>query len=563
MARLLGTLPLNGAEKKVVLALKEQCPPDWIVIPGVRWAIRDRFVRDGEADAVVLAPNLGLLVVEVKGSAEIRVSNGEWERLENGKWIPVEPTPVEQAMGNAHTVCRILREEHRWSGQFPGLFGWLVVYPNGNASRVPAAFDSSTLATRAHMDHLGRKARDALLARGNEELGAQFTRALVEKAAVTLTSSDFRLVPADGAEEVLDDKAAIEALTRQQFHALSGLFQMPSVAIVGPAGSGKTVLALWHLQALHESGRRAVYVCFNKVLAESLRLANPTLSDCIKSVDRLFGEIAPSAARTSDPTHFHREHLPTEVFDRVTSQWNEEKKYDAVLVDEAQDFSDTQILALSVLRRKEGSWALFLDRQQDLYRVAPGGDVQADVVFRLQYNCRNTSLVNRAANGVSGNQVESHPDVPPGAPVQVEFVKRDQMANRAYQLASQWNGQVKGKDGHAPTIAILSPYVLERSAMAGHDRGHGIELRQSINGLGAKATAYFSTIKSFKGLEADCVVLVDAKLPGGPALAHEDLYVACTRAKLRLVLLTDDQVNKSGLEQAVLTGQLQTPAATS
>ncbi len=54
---------------------------------------------------------------------------------------------------------------------------------------------------------------------------------------------------------------------------------------------------------------------------------------------------------------------------------------------------------------------------------------------------------------------------------------------------------------------------------------------------------YFSTIRSFKGIEAAGVILVDAEVLGAnQALAAEDLYVACTRPTGRLaVIATSDE----------------------
>lgn len=111
------------------------------------------------------------------------------------------------------------------------------------------------------------------------------------------------------------------------------------------------------------------------------------------------------------------------------------------------------------------------------------------------------------------------------------------MANRAFQLAKEW------KTGGENSVAILSPFTYQNSAMAGHEKGHGIELATKLEELHNPGRAYFSTVKSFKGIEADCVVVVDAVDPdkGTSAFTSEDLYVACTRARTRLVILTDDE----------------------
>lgn len=540
MARVLGLIPKhNAAEERVVLALKEQLPPDWLIIPSMRWnKYSARGVHDAEADVVVLAPGLGLLVVEVKGSAQVRVHDGIWERFDarSACWVQVDPSPVAQATQNSYDIVKILSDRLKVQGRFPGRFGWLVVYPNGVANQVPAMFDPSTLATRTHMGKLLASARGALLARASSSNGADFTSAFADAAAAVLTSGEFRILPADGQEEVSSDKDAIELLTRQQFAALRGLFEFRSVAVSGPAGSGKTILAIWRLEASLSAGQRALYVCFNNRLAEALRLRNPDLAAHIHSASQLFGRTYPDQRPTGDQGSFHRKELPNYVYDEV-SGWDESKKYDAVIVDEAQDLSEPQLIALNSFVKSTGSWAVFLDQRQDVYGSNLDGAGVTDVFFRLSHNCRNTISINSKTNKFVGSSIDSMPGMPHGAPVIVEKVKRPQMANRAFQLAAEWGA------GAANSVAILSPYVLGNSSMSGSQKGHGMTLSTELSDLQVPGKVYFSTIKSFKGIEADCVIVVDVEDPrgGNPAFKVEDLYVACTRAKTRLAVLAEDE----------------------
>lgn len=538
MGRVSGKLPLNAAERDVVVALRDQTPHTWSIVPGVRWAKRNErgYVSDGEADVVVLAPGLGMLVVEVKGSREFRVTESGWQRKDGGAWLTLDRSPVDQATSNAHELKRLLCEEHRWGSTFPGLFAWLVVYPNGELRGVPGLFDPVTLATRREMGGLHAKSRDALASRGSEALGKGFTDGVAEVALRSLTSAEFRIVPADGAKEVTEDKAAIDRLTQQQFGALSGLFSLPSVEVAGPAGSGKTVLAMWHLQSVLEAGRRAIYICYNKRLAESLRGKNPGNEEHIQSIDSYFGKVCPGVTSSpGDLTEFYRSILPNDVFDKV-SAWPDTKKFDAVIIDEAQDLSEQQLLALQVFKKDSGTWAVFSDRRQDVYRQSVGAGPAADVLFKLSLNCRNTAAINRATNSCVGSDVRSMPGVPEGVAVTVEKVGRNQMANRAFEIAKGW------KEASPNSVAVLSPRSRSESSMASVASGHGITLTEALDEIDSPRKAYFSTIKSFKGIEADGVVLIDAVSPeqGMKFFSMEDLYVGCTRGRTRLAILVSD-----------------------
>ncbi len=535
MARVFGSLPLNAAEKAVTLALKEQLPAECTVIPGVRWAVgQGGYVRDGEADAVVLWPGLGMLVIEVKGSREIRISERGWERLEGANWVLLDRSPVDQATENAHQIVRILCDRRVW-GDFPGCHGWFAVYPNGEANQVPQMFDATTIATRRDMQGLHKKVRAALEARGPASRREKFSDGISAACLEVLAATEFRIVRADGGEEVSADLDAIDMLTQQQSAALHGLFDLPSVAVSGAAGSGKTILAIWRLGSVLAAGQSGIYVCYNRRLAEALRLRHPELAPHIHSIDSLLGRACPGLQRGSDVDRFHRELLPNAAFDAV-SGWGDADKFDAVLVDEAQDLSEEQVTALFAYKKETGTWALFMDKRQDVYDKRLE-DSFCDVTYRLMHNCRNATKINAATNKCMEDNIPSMPGMPEGMPVAVERVRKAQMANRALQIAATW------KQGADVSVAVLSPYSRANSALSNVQRAHGLEVSEQLQDLPSRGRVFFSTVKSFKGIEADCIVLVDAPAPSmlDVAFGKQDLYVACTRAKTRLVILSGEE----------------------
>lgn len=529
MPRIIGTSPHNRWENEVLKQFRQQLPIDWVVMPSVGWTLmKEDRVRDGEADFVVLAPGLGLVVIEVKGSKEFKVDqSGAWHRLEpNGSWHPLRQSPPEQAMGNMYTLVELLKEKYRWL-EFPGRFAYLVIYPQGQTNDL-GMFDESTVATRRHMNQLASRIRNALEKRGGAGLGERFTESAIEKVIDQLKNRKFHVVKVDTSDDVADDKGKIEQLTRQQFATLRGLFDLPKVAVLGPAGSGKTLLAMWRLKALVEEGQKAIYVCYNKNLANSLRHLNPDHAEFIWSIDSLFLRTCPDARVPTDKdriAQFFVEELPGLVVDKVSTL----DKYDAIVVDEGQDISEFQALALHELLAEDGAWAYFADWHQDLYRRGSGTPIGAEVLFTLHHNCRNTIKINDAANDFAKKSVPSMPGMPEGVEPVVE-VARNQ-ALRAWQLAKQWAGE--------GSIAILSPYTLDKSAMKGERSGHGLRLSEDVKELGARDTVVFSTIKSFKGIEASVVIVVDIEVPGEKAaFSEEDLYVASTRATTRVALIS-------------------------
>lgn len=532
MPRIIGNLPADRWENEVLKGLRNQLPDDWVVMPSVKWTLKKNgYVRDGEADFVVLIPESGLVILEVKGSKEFKVgADGVWQRKQNdGSWFSLKEAPPEQATRNMYDLISVLKERQGWS-DFPGRYAYMVVYPQGESSELPAMFDASTIATRRHMNSLRSRIRKSLEMRGRTTQAEKFSSHIIETIIDQLKNRAFVIQKVDTEDDVSSDVGQIEQLTRQQFASLKGLFQLPSVAVIGPAGSGKTVLAIWRLQALIDQGQTAVYVCYNRSLADALRLRHPDYADHIWNVDRLFLALHKNSHPDIGQPEFHRETLPSLIIDLAES--GTYRKYDSIIVDEGQDLSEFQVIALLDLLSEDGLWAFFADWNQDLYKSGSSTPIGAEVIFHLHHNCRNAIKINDACNRYLGTSIDSMPGMPDGVRPLVEVVKNQSL--RVWELARQWSGE--------GAVVILSPFKYENSSMAGEKRGHGLTLSTDIGDLGEKDTVIFSTIKSFKGIEASAIILVDALIPDDHlAFSREDLYVATTRATTRLAILTSNQ----------------------
>ena len=66
------------------------------------------------------------------------------------------------------------------------------------------------------------------------------------------------------------ERRKIDELTQQQFHILKMLRRYRRAAIVGGAGTGKTLLAMEKAQQLADAGYRVLFLCFNRTLADWL-----------------------------------------------------------------------------------------------------------------------------------------------------------------------------------------------------------------------------------------------------------------------------------------------------
>jgi hypothetical protein len=107
--------------------------------------------------------------------------------------------------------------------------------------------------------------------------------------------------------------------------------------VTGTAGSGKTQLALAEFRATLETGRRPLYLCYNRPLADHFRAIAPE-GGLIATFHAFCQQRLRAAGQTPD---FSR----PDAFDRLIADAarlpvDEPYRFDTVIVDEGQDFSE-------------------------------------------------------------------------------------------------------------------------------------------------------------------------------------------------------------------------------
>jgi len=90
----------SAAERRLFRLFQAQLPDDFVVLHSVKWLVRERrFDRDGEADFLIVHPDLGILVLEVKGGG-VRVDDqsGTWSTVDrHGEEHVLKRSPFDQA----------------------------------------------------------------------------------------------------------------------------------------------------------------------------------------------------------------------------------------------------------------------------------------------------------------------------------------------------------------------------------------------------------------------------------------------------------------------------------
>jgi hypothetical protein len=219
------------------------------------------------------------------------------------------------------------------------------------------------------------------------------------------------------------------------------------------------------------------------------------------------------------------------------------ERFDAVVVDEGQDFESDWWIALEMLNKEgeNGPLYIFFDPAQNLFVNQEFSIPDVGIPFDLPTNCRNTKQIALTCGKIRKVEIPVRPDAPDGIQTEIQVIPQAQArVQKIRQTVESWVG--KGKLTSSQ-IAVLSPFDKSKSCLINETSIGKIPLCTNANEWRADKGVLFATIRSFNGLEADAIIVTDVPNPATTNYFSEsDFYVACSRAKHLLVLLTTEKV---------------------
>jgi len=553
MARMIPDIPFedidNDGERLVYKALKEQLPADWTVrfhYPAC-WK-SGGYLKDFEIDFIAIAPSKGILFLEVKSSYGFECENAAWYRFNRSGVREKTRSPIDQVTGTMHRVIdRIAKQLFGIEKyDFPGIYGHIVLYPKGELrGRLPGSIAPETVATHNDMPRIAKVLDDTFNHWGPPEQGHLFSNSRAQ-LVVDFFEDNCRCIQVLAAD-VDEDERSIEELTKKQFDAFRHLLSLPRVAVSGPAGSGKTMIAQWIAAAYHQQGKKVLILCYNRVLETWLKQSRPSNSYEVRSFFSICKEYIVAAGEPFNvPSDIEGQNIfwikeAPDLFFSALTDADDETKYDVVLVDEAQDFHEDWWMSVQLMLRDPDHGGLYMFRDPNQSGVYGHGTKypSANVYnVTLSENCRNTKQINKYCSHVIENDIASALTSPEGVIPEINEALTD-LPSRVKAVKRTINKLLA--EGFAPSqIAVLSLFNKNnsRSTLNRIESINNIPLsgeRDLIEQWVEGNILWSSTIKSFKGLEADCVIITDL-YPLGDNFTQSDLYVACSRAKHKLFL---------------------------
>ena len=558
-------------------------------------------INDNEPDFLLYAHNFGLIIFEVKDWAldQIQEVNPKQFKLMLGAKIEWRQNPYEQAKDYFGPIVEKIVQNGQLTSTHPDHYGkskvpvsYGVAFPNiSKYEYVERGFDDVLSTEKVFFwddlhpesdlcrDTTGRCLRETL----EERFPPRFPCNLTAKELSYLRYLIFPEVKIElpvrtPSQEYAAQKEKLRMLDHHQ-EAIARKYDCGHNIIIGPSGSGKTVILVHRaafLKRYNPAIQNILFVCYNITLVNYIKrmLSDKKIPLGQNGVEVVhFFELC--AKLLGDNIHYEREdqkYYETVIGLALDKVKDIDLRYDAVLIDEGQDFSEDMFrIATALLNRKTDSLTIALDEKQNIYHPKLSwkelGIAAKGRVRRLNTVYRNTTEISRfAANfmdldgqppekektgeaGLFDNFFEFHgpqpqlvhfPDMDSLASFVAERIK-DLHEKEGYpfsDIAILYTIRSFNKEKDI-TIPQLFTEILDSKGIMSNWVSESYHAKKSYDITTNSVT--ISTIHSAKGLDYACVFLVGLDLlEPGEKWSEEAIrsltYVGITRARYNLFI---------------------------
>jgi hypothetical protein len=523
---------------------------------------------EGELDFVVLVPGQGILCIEVKGGNVVR-EGGLWKYGSEPHRAVSVVGPFRQASDSMHSLKKFVTDADSKLKNllfFSGVFFTYITFSEHSPEWHPWQFADRTILTRFPVSTCCLK----ILERAHEHVSGSpsvkwydpiKSRPTIEQtgrlAEILRRDFEFFIPPRLDIEE--KERQVIQ-FTTEQFLALDVLEENERVIFKGPAGTGKTFLAIEFARRAVSRNQKTFFFCFNSALGNWLKKQTETLlgtstgSLVVGTFHQYLLRMSAIHPTEANDDHFWSQRLPESFIDRGLQGIIRVPLCETLIIDEAQDLMTEQYLDVMDLVLEGGltggRWAMFGDfEHQAIYALKQAGTV-ADItlplkrrsphhfIFPLRVNCRNAEEI---AIGL-----ELMCQINPGYLRILNTGMHADIDAYFYQSQDQQLGLLKSTlrtllDSFIPSeIIILSTKENDFSCAQALSADKSYHLQPFREKISEHECIAYTSVHAFKGLESAAVIFTDIE-SFGTELSRSILYTGMSRARLKLIMLLHEE----------------------
>ena len=489
----------------------------------------------GEADFVIIHPDKGVLVLEVK-SGEIEYKNGDWIQTNTKSGQSKRIEPYVQARKSQFEILDRLNQEIKTFKIPMTCYGvWFPSVDIGKDLTLPPEAPKEITLDRICLENPEKAINEAFDYWATKYRQVSLNQAQLQKV-ISVLCPHFHVVPRLKTKIEEMEEVYIQ-LTRQQAALLDFLEEQKTAVIHGLAGTGKTVLGVEKAKRLAAQDEQVLFLCFNSFLRDALKTNNVIPNVTFHNAHSLAYEImGPSDSPIEEVLNDFEDFLE-EVFDEES--WT----YSNIIVDEGQDLDDRLLNRLyELVKKKNGCFYVFYDRNQYIMKnQLPKWIEDAECRLVLHKNCRNTAEVFKTSCSIMGLEDVSYNEIHGEIPAAKFYSTETEIE----KIVADFLKRVTDEGLDPSDVVILTAKTIESSWIDSNKKYSGLEL--SCDGEVGKIL--FTTIRKFKGLEAEAILIVDAQMSA--LMNPEDrrlLYTGSSRAKnlLNIAMLEDIETGDYG-----------------
>ena len=262
----------SSAERKIYGWLEDLSWENCIVLHSLGMAEHVKNIF-GEIDFVILADE-GVLCIEVKGGI-VKRANGIWQFINRyGKISTKHEGPYQQVQGNTQSLRQYLAK--RLNKDDPILkcqYACCVMTPDcqiddeGRNDVIPDITFDITMHQKdlpAFFEGSFQYWKNKMMEK-HHHFGAHLSNS--DKARLLeLLRGDFAFVPSMALILERTDEALL-SLTEEQYIVTQSFASNKRILVSGPAGTGKTLLAMEQCRRIYAENKRVLYLCYNRLIA--------------------------------------------------------------------------------------------------------------------------------------------------------------------------------------------------------------------------------------------------------------------------------------------------------